>query len=579
MLCLAQQQVPVKVPPNQKIKTWKFAAKYIWKEKFTEDKAELGRWTKHQLLDLGPTFVKLGQIASTRGDLYPPEFTRELESLQDNVPPFDYNLVKDVINTDIFKEFDEVPFKSASIGQVHRAKLHNGKQVVVKLKRPGIYDIMKSDTNTVRKILTVVQSLGIDTGSSSNFVLNDSIEYLLGEADYEQEVENAIKFRRSLKDVDWIKIPRVYKKYCTNEMIVMEYVPTEKITEIKDKKINKKKVCEALVNSYVIQTMESGLFHADPHPGNLGVSKTGKLVFYDFGLLIGLSDELKKGFADLFVAIIQRDTRSIVSILIRLGVIVPTSSDVSDIELFFENILGYLETLDGGAIMNDELAVELAMEKPFVVPTSFVYLAKSFSLIEGICLQLDPEFNYFTYLEPMIQEQFLDSIDISQIIMSTTEIPSKIGKITSTVLGLERSRAAMKRSMIKTRQEIRVVQYSVICALLAERVSDSPLALIPVIAAIWLTFRKIDRFRLLARLAGLLALLKNVLMFLENLFDTPLLITSNVTNLVLDLVYLCLTLFLNLFTDFLEVVCASEPSWRSCNSEHCVCCILRTFNF
>jgi predicted unusual protein kinase regulating ubiquinone biosynthesis (AarF/ABC1/UbiB family) len=213
-------------------------------------------------------------------------------------------------------------------------------------------------------------------------------------------------------------------------------------------------------------------------------------VFYDFGLLIGLSDELKQGFTDLFAAIIQRDTRSIVSILIRLGVIVPTSSDVSDIELFFETILGYLETLDGGAIMNDELAAELAAEKPFVVPTSFVYLAKSFSLIEGICLQLDPDFNYFTYLEPMIQEQFIESIDISQMIMSTTEIPSKIGKITSTVLGLERSRAAMKRSMIKTRQEIKVVQYSVICALLAERFSDSPLALIPVIAAIWITFRK-----------------------------------------------------------------------------------------
>ena len=481
---------PVKLPPNQKVKTWKFAAKYIWKEKFTEDKAELGRWTKNELLELGPTFVKLGQIASTRGDLYPPEFTRELESLQDNVPPFDYNLVKDVINTDIFKDFDEVPFKSASIGQVHRATLHNGKQVVVKLKRPGIYDIMKSDTNTVRKILNFVQSIGIDTGSSSNFVLNDSIEYLLGESDYVQEVENAIKFRRSLKDVDWIKIPRVYKKYCTDEMIVMEYVPTEKITEVKNKKINKKKVCEALVNSYVIQTMETGLFHADPHPGNLGVSKNGKLVFYDFGLLIKLTDELKQGFADLFAGIIKRDTRTIVKILIGLGVIVPTSSDVSDIELFFENILGYLETLDGGAIMNDELAVELAMEKPFVVPTSFVYLAKSFSLIEGICLQLDPDFNYFTYLEPMIQEQFMESIDFSQILMNTAEIPTKVGKISSAVLGLEKSRAAMKRSMIKTRQEIRVVQYSVICALLAERVSDSPLALIPVITAIWITFRK-----------------------------------------------------------------------------------------
>ena len=481
---------PVKLAPNQKVKTWKFAAKYLWKERFTEDKAELGRWTRDELLDLGPTFVKLGQIASTRGDLYPPEFTKELESLQDNVPPFDFNLMKDVVNIDIFKDFEEIPFKSASIGQVHKATLKNGKKVVVKLKRPGILNIMKSDTNNVKKILDFIQSIGVDTGSSSNFVLNDSIEYLLGEADYRQEVENAIKFRRSLKGIDWIKVPYVYKKYCTDDMIVMEYVEADKITEIKNKRINRKKVCEALVNSYVIQTMDSGLFHGDPHPGNLAISKDGKLVFYDFGLLIELNDELKQGFSDLFGCIIKRDTKGVVQILIKLGVIVPTSSDVSDIEVFFETILGYLETLDGGAIMNDELAAELAMEKPFVVPTSFVYLAKSFSLIEGICLQLDPDFDYFTYLEPMIQEQFLESLDISEIIMNTTEIPSKIGKINSTVLGLERSRAAMKRSMIKTRQEIRIVQYSVICALLAERFNGTPLAALLVGIAIWITFRK-----------------------------------------------------------------------------------------
>jgi predicted unusual protein kinase regulating ubiquinone biosynthesis (AarF/ABC1/UbiB family) len=495
MLCILNQAPVGKPPPprlssKQKLKTWKFATKYVWKERFSDDKAELGRWTKQELLELGPTFVKLGQIASTRGDLYPPEFTRELESLQDNVPPFDYNLVKDSLNMDIFKHFEETPFKSASIGQVHKAVLKNGKRVVVKLKRPGIYETMESDTNTVRKILKFFQMIGVDTGNSSDFVLNDSIQYLLGEADYRQEVDNAIKFRKSLRNVDWIKIPRVYKKYCTDEMIVMEYVPTDKITEIKDKKINKKKVCEALVNSYVIQTMESGLFHADPHPGNLGISKDGKLVFYDFGLLIKLSEELQLGFSDLFICIINRDTKGIVDILIRLGVIVPTSSDVSDIELFFENILGYLQTLDGGAIMKDDLAVELAMEKPFVVPTSFVYLAKSFSLIEGICLQLDPDFNYFTYLEPMIQQQFIDSIDINELIMKTTEIPSKIGKISSTVLGLERSRASMRRSMVKTRQEIRIVQYSVICALLAERFNDTPIAAMLVAFAMWITFRK-----------------------------------------------------------------------------------------
>lgn len=491
MLCIANMKVPpVKLATNQKVKTWKFAAKYLFKERFTDDKAELGRWTKGELLELGPTFVKLGQIASTRGDLYPPEFTKELESLQDNVPPFDFSLVKDVVNKDIFKEFDEIPFKSASIGQVHKATLKNGKKVVVKLKRPGIYDIMQTDTENVKKILDFIQSIGIDTGSSSNFVLNDSIEYLLGEANYRQEVENAIKFRKSLKGVDWIKVPYVYKKYCTDDMIVMEYVEADKITDIQIKNINKKKVCEALVNSYVIQTMDSGLFHGDPHPGNLAISKDGKLVFYDFGLLIELDDDLKQGFSDLFGCIIQRDTKGCVQILIRLGVIVPTSSDISDIEVFFETILGYLENLDGGAIMNDELAAELAMEKPFVVPTSFVYLAKSFSLIEGICLQLDPDFDYFTYLEPLIQEQFLESLDVSEIIKNTTDIPSKIGKINSTVLGLERSRAGMKRSMIKTRQEIRVVQYSVICALLAERFSGTPLAAILVGVAIWITFRK-----------------------------------------------------------------------------------------
>lgn len=491
MLCTLNLGVPrVQLGSKQKVKTWKFAAKFLWKERFTEDKAELGRWTKGELLELGPTFVKLGQIASTRGDLYPPEFTRELESLQDNVPSFDYNLVKDKLNLDIFKSFEETPFKSASIGQVHRAVLKNGKHVVVKLKRPGIYETMESDTNTVKNILKFFQNIGVDTGNSSEFVLNDSIEYLLGETDYKQEVENAIMFKKALKDVDWIKIPKVYKKYCTDEMIVMEYVPTEKITEIKNRKINKKKVCEALVNSYVIQTMDAGLFHADPHPGNLGVSKNGKLVFYDFGLLIKLSDELTQGFRDLFFCIINRDTKGIVNILIRLGVIVPTSSDVADIELFFENILGYLETLDGGAILNDDLATELAMEKPFVVPTSFVYLAKSFSLIEGICVQLDPDFDYFTYLEPMIQQQFLESIDLNEILMKTTEIPSTIGKINASVLGLEKSRAAMKRSISKTRQDIQVVQYSVVCALLAQQFGDTPLAMVFVACTLWFTFRK-----------------------------------------------------------------------------------------
>src|SRR5210317_930909 len=486
MLCVANHK-PLRSPPPQKVKTWKFAAKFVWKNTFVKDKAQLGSWTRDQLLDLGPTFVKLGQIASTRADLYPPEFTKELETLQDDVPPVEFDTF---VHHDIFKEFDQVPFKSASIGQVHMAVLHNGQKVVVKLKRPGILDIMKEDTDTIKDIVNFLEWVGIDTGNSSGYVLDESIQYLLGEADYHQEIENALEFRRSMKGVDWVKIPRVYKKYSNDDMIVMEYVPSTKLTEIKDPKVNKKKICEALINSYVIQTMDNGLFHADPHPGNLGFSSRGKLVFYDFGLLVKLSEELRDGFKNLFGYIITRDTAGIVAVLIKLGVIVPTTSDVSDIELFFESILGYLETLDGSGIVNDDLAVQLAAEKPFVVPTSFVYLAKSFSIIEGICLQLDPEFNYFTYLEPMIQQQFIESFDVNDVFKRTSEIPAKIGKISSTVMGLEKSRSAMKRSMIKTQREIKVVQYSVVCALLAERFGDTPLAMVFVLSTLWFTFRK-----------------------------------------------------------------------------------------
>ena len=477
--------IPLHIP-HRKVKTWKFAAKFLWKNYTIQNKAELGKWTRDELLTLGPTFVKLGQIASTRGDLFEPEFTRELESLQDNVPPVEgYTPMEG-----IFKEFNPIPFKSASIGQVHMATLHSGQTVVVKIKRPGILDIMTEDTNNIREVVAFLERIGVDTGNSSGYVLDESIRYLLDEADYNKEIENAMEFKKSMRGVDWVKIPKVYRKYSNEEMIVMEYVPSTKLTEITDPKVNKKRICEALINSYVIQTMDNGLFHADPHPGNLGFSQRGKLVFYDFGLLVRLSEELRDGFKSLFGSIITRDTAGIVDTLIKLGVIVPTTTDTSDIELFFDNILNYLETLDGSGIMKDDLAIQLAAEKPFVVPTSFVYLAKSFSIIEGICLQLDPDFNYFTYLEPMIQQQIMESIDVGEAASAVAEIPSKIGKISTAVLGLEKSRGNIKRSIVKTQREIKVLQYSVVCTLLADRFGDTPMSILFVLGAIWLTFRK-----------------------------------------------------------------------------------------
>jgi len=282
--------------------------------------------------------------------------------------------------------------------------------------------------------------------------------------------------RRAFKGVKWVKIPKVYDEFCTEDMIVMEYVKSDKFTEIRDENVNPKKICEALITSYVVQTMEKGLFHADPHPGNLGFSEKGKLVFYDFGLVIDISDELKIGFQDLFKCIINRDTKGMVDTLIRLNVIVPTTSDTSDIEIFFKTTLNYLETLDVNAfkndVLDDEILLSLAQKKPFTIPTSFVYLAKAFSTVEGTCIKLDENFNYYEYLEPMIREQFIDSFDVQDMFSTSLEMPSRIRNISTAVLGLEESRASMKRSLERTRKEMRYAQYSVLSAVFAGNMVD-----------------------------------------------------------------------------------------------------------
>lgn len=476
----------------QKAKTWQFAGKFLLKNATTKNKAVVGRWTKEQLLDLGPTFVKLGQIVSTRGDLYPVEFCAELESLQDDVPPVAYDDVRRYVNQKHFAWFDEVPFKSASIGQVHRAQLVTGEDVVVKVKRPDIYNIMKSDMDNVKDIVALLERVGIDTGTGTGYVLDESIDNLLGETDYRKEVQNAILFRHNFRKVPWVKVPRIYENLSSPNVIVMEYVPSEKLTDIQSKGVNKKKLCGALINSYVMQTMEHGFFHADPHPGNVGFLPEGRLVFYDFGLVIPINEELKSGFMELLVHIINKDTKKIVETLVALKIIIPLATDLGDIEVFFETILDYLGTLDVKDLMNDEVIANLAREKPFILPTSFIYLAKAFSLVEGTCLKLDPDFNYYTYLEPIVKDKVTEAIDIQGMLQTTSEMPTRIKNISSAVLNLEKSRTAMKRSLDRTQREVRFALYSTLSAILAVEQDDKVLMTMFTVMAAWfaLTSRK-----------------------------------------------------------------------------------------
>ena len=481
----------VRTPTRQKLKTWKFATQFIFKNATTKDKAELGRFTKQELLELGPTFIKIGQFISTRGDLYPLEFVKELESLQDNVTVVEYDDSK--IPYDIFKNIDlEKPFKCASIGQVYRATLkENNQEVIVKVKRPYIKQIMETDTNNIKEIVSFLEKIGVDTGTGSGIILEETIDNLINETDYVKEKENAVRFYENFKDVPWVKVPKIYTEYCTEDILVMEYVPAEKLNNIQTEGVNKKKICEALIASYVKQTMEDGFFHADPHPGNVAFSPEGKLVFYDFGLVIPISDELKNGFMDLLVNIVARDTKQIVQKLVDLKIIIP-QTELGDIEIFFESVLSYMEKLDPKnlteEIMNDEILMNLAKEKPFIIPSSFIYLAKTFSIVEGLCIQLDPTFNYFKYLEPLIANKISKNLDISELFNTVTEMPIRVKNLSTAVLGLEKSRAAVKRSLKKTRREIRYAQYSILSTLVALEQDNEYLFALFTLIAIWFAF-------------------------------------------------------------------------------------------
>ena len=464
----------------QKLKTWDFASKFAFKRTkiellhrnkstYNSKMKELGAWTKNELIDLGPTFIKLGQVASSRQDIFSESFTSELETLQDECPPIeDKNIIEMVeseLNSnlyDVFESFNTQPYKAASIGQVHNAKLKNGKAVVVKVQRPNISDIILNDLKTVREIFAVFTFLRLLSDFDEN-LLHESEKYLMQEVDYINESMNANIFRCQFYDTNYI-VPRVCKKYSTKRLLVMERVRGKKITELQKDK-SKKMAVKLIIECFIQQFVEFGYIHGDPHPGNLAYNK-GDLILYDFGLVIDVSTLVRDSFDDIIISLVQKDSKRLTDILIESKLIFPTSSK-PNIVFFFDSLFEMF-----GSVPVDDTDFDFgeSMEalndmgfsdsnRPFTISNDLIYIGKSLSLLDGICRQLDPDYKPLAYIQPYVEDRLSDSsINLEGALTNIIEIPSKIKNMNSSIISIEKTAYSMKAKTKTIKRDVQQTQ-------------------------------------------------------------------------------------------------------------------------
>ncbi|SDS18942.1 2-octaprenylphenol hydroxylase [Formosa sp. Hel1_31_208] len=384
---------------------------------------KFSKWAKMRLVceELGPTFVKFGQILSNRPDLVPLELTFELEQLQDNVPPMPENEAKHVVETELkgkveelFAWFDPQPFASASMAQVHKVTLHSGKRVALKVQRSGIFDIITEDIKVMYKIAEVLENRmpSIKSFDPIGLVKNFE-ESILKEIDFINESINVQRFYNNLENDEsldqFAKAPIVYPEFTTSKVLALEFISGIKIDqvealELKDYDI--KVIARRLATSYFKQIFEYGFFHADPHPGNLLVMPNGHICYLDFGMMGSMLPRDISIFGKLFIAITEKDVKRIIQALQQLSNNAPIE-DMRDLEF---DINEFVEKYYVRDVHENEMSTILLELKDIIiahglkVPTYFFLFARSLVTLEGVISKLHPELEQFDIVKPYLRK-------------------------------------------------------------------------------------------------------------------------------------------------------------------------------
>jgi predicted unusual protein kinase regulating ubiquinone biosynthesis (AarF/ABC1/UbiB family) len=432
-------------------KSWAYSGG-ITEEKQAKRRRAIAIWIRETFLDLGPTFIKLGQLFSTRADLFPAEYVEELTKLQDKVPAFSYGQVESTIFKDfgrtipdLYKSFDPIPLAAASLGQVHRAQLHSGEEVVVKVQRPGLKKLFTIDLSILKGIAQYFQRHP-KWGKGRDWlgIYGECCKILWEEVEYLNEGRNADTFRRNFRKEDWVRVPRVYWRYSSPKVLTLEYLPGIKISHyeaLEAAGLDRKVLAQLGARAYLHQLLNDGFFHADPHPGNLAVSPEGTLIFYDFGMMGQIQLVTREKLLKTFFGIAQKDGAQVMESLIDLGALAPTGDMGAvrrSIQYMLDNFMDQPFENQSVSSISDDL-YEIAYDQPFRFPATFTFVMRAFSTLEGVGKGLDPDFNFMEVAKPFAMQVMGNgngSNGLSEGIFS--ELGRQAAQVSNTALALPR---------------------------------------------------------------------------------------------------------------------------------------------
>ncbi len=406
--------------------------------------------------ELGPTFIKIGQILSTRPDLLSPDYIAALSKLQDNVAPENFEAIEKVffhefsISTkDCFESFTEKPLASASISQVHKAILKDGRDVVVKIQRPDIAEKMQLDISILVRIIRLTKAKFSDALIDPEEALHEILLITQLELDFNNEAKNINNFKAFNKDVTFLYVPYVVENLCSSKVLTMEQVYGFKVDDMKkllDFHYDLHDLAKKLALSYLKQVLEDGFFHGDPHPGNIFVYE-GKICFIDFGIMGSLSPSIKSTLNDMISAVVFNDINKMISALLSIGIkkgYVNRNKLYEDLDYLLINYLSVSLSNIQISVMLSEI-FDIAKQNNIRLPRDLTLLIRGLVILEGVIASIAPDIKIIDIAIPYVKENnkfsLLDHLDFNTLLIrsyafikDSFRLPSKIIELSDSLI-------------------------------------------------------------------------------------------------------------------------------------------------